>query len=77
MSVGVAEEAVEMFAVRVINRDLPAPGIADKQVVAEIPEVWRRKRHPRTIVEIASDSFSHPEASRLSLGSSKVRTQDR
>lgn len=57
MSVCVAEEAIEVPAVDVINGDLPAAGIADQQVVAEEAEVWRRKGHspgriqPRTVLQ--------------------------
>jgi hypothetical protein len=57
MSVGVAQEPIESPAVDIINSDLPAPGIADQQVVAEKAEVCWRKCHapgrvqPRTVLQ--------------------------
>ena len=57
MSIGVAEEAIEAPAVEVVNSDLPAPGVADQQVVAEEPEIRRCQRHtpgriqPRTVLQ--------------------------
>jgi len=44
MSVGVTEEAIELPTVDVINGDLPAPGVADQQMVAEKAEIRRRQR---------------------------------
>src|SRR2546428_6430102 len=57
MSVGVAEQAIEAPAGNVIDRDLPAPGIADQQVVAEKAEICRRQGYtpgrvqPRTVLQ--------------------------
>src|SRR5215469_15018015 len=57
MSVDVAEEAIKTPVVDVINGDLPAPGIADQEVVTEKAEVCRRKGHtpgriqPRTVLQ--------------------------
>jgi len=45
MSIGVAEEAIEAPAVDIVNSDLPAPGVADQQMVAEKAEIRRRQRH--------------------------------
>ena len=39
MSIGIPQEADELAAVGVVHGDLPAPGIADKQMVAEGPKV--------------------------------------
>src|SRR6266404_9049597 len=41
MSVSVAEKTIEAPALDIVNSDLPAPGIADQQVVAEEAEICR------------------------------------
>src|ERR1700676_4698846 len=41
MSVGVAEKTIEAPAVDVVNSNLPAPGIADQEMVAEEAEICR------------------------------------
>ena len=50
VSVGVAEEAVEVTALDVINCDLSAAGISNQQVITEEAEVGRRNSDtPRRI----------------------------
>jgi hypothetical protein len=45
MSVDIAEETIEAPALDVVSSNLPAPGIADQQVVAEEAEICRRQCH--------------------------------
>jgi hypothetical protein len=57
MSVGVTKQTIKMPAVDIINSDLPAAGIADKEAIAEEPEICRGQCHtpgriqPRTVLQ--------------------------
>lgn len=57
MSVSVAEKTIEAPALDIVNSDLPAPGIADQQVVAEEAEIFRCQCYtpgciqPRTLLQ--------------------------